>query len=201
MRRLLRLGSQRYELLDRYEPHPGERALRLLDPQVALELLRDLLQDPASAVALRDFIAEGVRGQGHQRLRDNEVLEHLAQRLVARRLWLVPHEPLLAPSSPQTAQDEARTAVPDLSKTQPQPVAPPRQVKQKTFIKFVVLDQRTGKPVPGVKLTVKLTDASVVQQETGADGMLEFNGIDPGSCDLQRITDQLALEVNKLTSG
>lgn len=56
----------------------------------------------------------------------------------------------------------------------------PVKQKQKTWIKYRVVDDVTHKPVTNVKLLVTLPDDSKVDAVTNGDGEVEFQGIDPG---------------------
>jgi hypothetical protein len=105
------------------------------------------------------------------------------------------------PLASAPAPEVPKPAVPDLSRPAPQPVTKPPPKKTKTFVKFCLLDDRTNKPVRDVPLQVTLPDGTRHRQRTDVNGIVEFSNIDPGSCKLERVDDQQALEVVGLKSG
>ena len=70
--------------------------------------------------------------------------------------------------------------------------APP---EQETWIKFRVVDHDTDAPIPGVRLRIREPGEREREYTTRADGMIEINEIDPGTCDILEMTEAEVLEV------
>jgi type VI secretion system secreted protein VgrG len=81
----------------------------------------------------------------------------------------------------------------------PQPPPPPPKkdepVKKTHWVKFQVLDADTEKPLAGVQLKIKLPNGTEGQYSTDSNGMISFDPVDPGTCDIQKMIDTDALEV------
>ncbi len=58
-----------------------------------------------------------------------------------------------------------------------------------------LLSDETGDPIRGVKLRIRLPNGQTAEYTTRPDGMIEVDGIDPGTCDIMKMTDDQALEV------
>src|SRR5262245_54139069 len=88
-------------------------------------------------------------------------------------------------------------SVPDEEK---QPAAGDEPVEEPTlqWIEFRVLDDDTDEPYGGVQLELKLTTGEVRQFTTDGAGRIRIDGIPAGSCDVQKMLDDLALEVVKV---
>jgi hypothetical protein len=83
-------------------------------------------------------------------------------------------------------------------KPAPPPTPPPKKdepPKKLHWVKFQVLDDETGKPLSGVVLKIKLPNGSIGQYSTDSSGMISFDPVDPGTCDIQKMIDSDALEV------
>jgi hypothetical protein len=102
-----------------------------------------------------------------------------------------PKEPSIADDS-KPGQKSAPPAMPGLppissaatKATIAAPPTPQAPKKKLSWIKFKVVDDKTGKPVSGATLKVKLPDKTVKEFTTNEEGMIEIDGIDPGSCDV-----------------
>jgi type VI secretion system secreted protein VgrG len=133
--------------------------------------------------------------------------------------------PVAGPASPAGAQDakQAKPTKPDLAdnakpglksspailpttpppntKPGPAPKPPPPTPKKEEppkklhFVKFQVLDDATGQPMSGVLLKLKLPNGTEGQYSTDSNGMITFDPVDPGTCDIQKMIDSDALEV------
>ena len=62
--------------------------------------------------------------------------------------------------------------------------AAPLAAREIASIKFKIVLDKSGDPIEGVKLKIRLPDGSEVERATRADGMIEINGIQPGTCDV-----------------
>jgi hypothetical protein len=60
---------------------------------------------------------------------------------------------------------------------------PPARPKVKTWIAFQLVDDE-GKPVPNTVYKVTLTDGSVVTGTLNEQGLVRFDEIDPGQCQI-----------------
>ncbi len=200
MKKVLKVGSNQYDILDSRELYDGE-PLQFGDRRTAAMLLRRFTHNPISNKVLRDFVARySSSASAYSRMGDGEVVERLAVMLVSKRVLIVPRAAIYTVSSPDT--EEPAPAKPTLATDAP--AARPRpedKKKKKTFIKFRVLDHRTGKPVPGVPLEIRMPDYGVLTWFTDSTGMVEIQGIDPGTCVLKKIKDSDALEVVKFEAG
>ncbi|MBW2458883.1 MAG: LysM peptidoglycan-binding domain-containing protein [Deltaproteobacteria bacterium] len=58
---------------------------------------------------------------------------------------------------------------------------PAPATKEDHFIEFRVVDDKTGKPCNDVKLAITLPDESEHERTTGADGVIDFPSVTPGS--------------------
>jgi hypothetical protein len=63
------------------------------------------------------------------------------------------------------------------------PWTPPARPKVKTWIAFRLVDD-AGKPVPDAAYTVTLPDGSVVTGALDEQGVVRFDEIDPGQCQI-----------------
>jgi len=203
MKRTIRLGYLEYEILDRDEPTPWEEVLRFQDRNEALRFLNKFRESPMSLGIFRHFITSGVL-QGYVGSMDaGQVMSHLAARLVSRRVRIVLKTSLKAPVAPPSDETTpAKPKIPDLDEKPPPVQKKPEKEKKKTWIKFKVVEDKTGLPVPNVRLHVKLTDQSVKEETTDEDGMVAFYDIDPGTCDLQKVKKaEDAIEILKIEAG
>ena len=63
------------------------------------------------------------------------------------------------------------------------------------FITFQVLDDDNSEPVPGVKLEIRLPDGSLETFTTDSEGIIHIPNLEPGTCSIERMIDDDALEV------
>ena len=199
MKKVLKVGFNEYEILDSRELYEGE-PLRFGDRRTAAQFLRRFQRTPMGSRIMRDFVERSGAMGAFSRMEDGVVVERLAVMLVSRRVVIVPRAAIYVVPSPDV--EEPAVVIPELATATP--LAQPRpedKKKKKTFIKFRVLDHRTGKPVEGVPLIIRLPDYGVVKWVTDASGMVEIFGIDPGTCVLRRVKDSDGLEVLKLEAG
>lgn len=199
MKKVLKVGFSEFDILDSRELYEGE-PLRFGDRRTAAQFLRTFQRNAFGLRVMRDFVERSGALGVLARLEDGQVTERLAALLVSRRVLVIPRAAMYVVASP--AGEEPDPAKPQLATTAPLPrQRPEEKKKKKTFIKFRVLDHRTGKPLEGIPLIIRLPDYGVVKWITDASGMVEIFGIDPGTCVLRRIKDSDGLEVLKLESG
>lgn len=75
------------------------------------------------------------------------------------------------------------------------PPPPPPKTKEKTWIEFKVVEDGTGKPVPGVRLRVTTPDGIENFYTTNANGLVRIEDLESGSCEVGEVLDNDALEV------
>jgi len=63
------------------------------------------------------------------------------------------------------------------------------------WIAFRVIDDATEKPQSGVQLKIKLPTGEVREFTTDGDGRIRIDGLQPGSCDIEKMLDDQAFEV------
>ena len=200
MKKVLTAGFNDYDILHSRELYEGE-PLRFGDRRTATQFLRRFQRNPLGVKTMRVFVERGGALGAFARLEDEQVVERLAALLVSRRVLVVPRAAIYVVPSPD-AEEPAPAPAPSLASEAPLARARPEdKKKKKTFIKFRVLDHRTGKPLEGIPLIIRLPDYAVVKEITDASGMVEIHGIDPGTCVLRKIKDSDGLEVIKLEAG
>jgi hypothetical protein len=80
------------------------------------------------------------------------------------------------------------------------PPAKPEKPAEKTspelsWVGFRVVDDETDQPVSGVALKVKLPNGEVRDFTTDGSGRIDVRDIQPGSCTIEKMIDDRALEV------
>jgi hypothetical protein len=76
--------------------------------------------------------------------------------------------------------------------SEPRPVAAP--VTETAWVEFIVIEDGTNRPIPGVKLTIKLPDGSEGEHTTNEDGAVAFDPVRPGMCVVSTDLVDLRLE-------
>jgi hypothetical protein len=179
VRRIVRSGSQEWLIASGPDAAAGEGP-DLRDRAHARTLFARLLRDPGNARTLRTVLADAAPGIADSRVSEAELADHLASHAAAGRLRLI---------APSRASNEFRTQndqPPDDPEPQPLPPAPPppRTMRRTTWVKFKVVDDATGEPVPGVRLRITTPDGIENFYTTNSAGMIELDGIDRGACDV-----------------
>jgi hypothetical protein len=111
-----------------------------------------------------------------------------AEKRVARFLR-PPLDPAYHLEIPQPASPGARKDV------APPPPPPPPKKQEKTWIEFKVVEDGTGKPVPGVRLRITTPDGIENFYTTNASGLVRIEGLEAGTCEVGEVLDNDALEV------
>lgn len=82
-----------------------------------------------------------------------------------------------------------------LEKRNQKPVPPePPKAPAEDWIKVQVVDDQTGKVVPGVQLDIKVPNGFVEPHETRRSGMVESLGLESGDCEISGSLDGLVLK-------
>lgn len=173
MRLLLHRPPSHLQILSRHEI----REFR--DVGAARDFLRPLLADPMNVAAARRALGAFVR--------DDQVLEQLAARVVAEGLQVVACGDSFAASlqgtvtvtAPPPAASQQTTPLQDeeAAKAQ-QEVAP--AAEEQHWIEIELTDDE-GQPVAGELYFVELPDGSSISGRTDGQGRARVDGVDPGT--------------------
>jgi len=172
LKRFLHKGLQNIEILKAQERNPEDNLKPFRDRLSALEYLRPFGRDSLSMMSIRRILAENSFNGEFARLSDHQILELLADRLASGqfRILELPFEmPVWSPVEPEVEEEAAEPAAAVTLET--------------AWIRFEVVHDVTGEPIPDVKLKIKMPDSTEKDSTTGNDGTIEFRGIDPGSCE------------------
>lgn len=156
------------------------------DAAAARAYLQRLGQDPPTMATLRRVLANagGVVPAGTT---DVQVIELLSQRLHQGQLYLLDHGERRALPGPAKAPVKKAKA------------ATPPAAKPKYWIKFKLVDDVTGAPLPNVRMQVRLPNNSLVNRTTNAQGLVFIEGLNAaGNCKVEAITDDASLAVTKV---
>lgn len=161
------------------------------DEREAYTYLRRLAASEENLTSLRYFLNDSGLALESRPLGDHALLQLLAARIASGQ-WLLVRES--EPERRFTAGGRKPNTKPD----QPPPPPPPEPAPtpaEKTWIKFEIVDDESGKPVPGVTLRVRLPDGQERSGTSNAAGLIEFTEIQPGACDILKMIDSHTLEV------
>jgi len=190
MSRLIGSNGEDYRIVAAHDRHADEPAVEFLDERDAFSFLRRMAEDEFNRAAIRRLAAEDGLVVDAYAVGDQRLLEYLAMDLISGRLRAV------RPGEWQRAST--------LGSRRPGEAAEPKQAEEeeapppsdeKTWIKFEIIDDETGKPVSGVTLKIKLPDGQSRHGKSDASGIIEFKDIDPGTCEIERMLDGETLEV------
>ena len=200
---------------------PGDVARPFSDVFSALSFLRGFIHDPFARASLREVATRSRWDAPLFACSDQEILRQLAWQLATGRLYLVPIErttdygPTGVPggrTTPGGSQADEPSTQPqgaDKPSTQPQGPGPsqgagqsegpetPAAVDPATphWIRFQIIDYDTETPVAGVDLHLKMPDGTVSTYTTDAQGLVHLIGVLAGTCDLEQMLNDEALEV------
>jgi hypothetical protein len=96
-------------------------------------------------------------------------------------------QPRIAYSGSGIGQTQWEIEEQQRSKARPEkrPEPPPRTpTVVKTWVEFQLIDEEDGEPVPNASYRVKLPDGSVRDGRLDSQGMVRFENIDPGQCEI-----------------
>ena len=180
-----------YSIIVAHRRKADEAAVLFDDERGAFVFLRRMAQDDVNRTAIRRFALDaGFVGEVHPRS-DYRLLKYLAAKIITGQLLIVrPGEREEDVTSDEPKHDQPAKADPPPAKEEPPPAK-----NEKTWIKFEIVDEDTGKPVCGVTLKVKLPDGQSRNATSNAAGLIEITNIPPGTCDIERMVDSDTLEV------
>jgi len=190
---MLRKGPWEWTILDSSEDVDPLSLRAFSGTGTALNFLWGFLDDPFNMSVLRDLVVTRHRRADISGLDDRRLIEMIAWELEGGRLRVTETFRLLA------VRGRAQAPVEEESGDAPFTPPPEPEEAEKTWIKFEVLDEESGQPVPGVTLAVKLPDGAITKATTDGSGVIEFRNIDPGTCSIESMTDSDALEVLSIT--
>jgi len=149
-------------------------------------LRRSALLDPLLMRQLRRTLMEGsLISVGS--MNDTQLLDALEQGIEAGRIDAELFTELLRsvpePSGGGSVPVAARDSAEEQEDEGPQDEVPVAQISE-AWIGFRVVHDMTDIPIPGVSLSVKLTDGSQKEYRTADNGEVFINAIDPGTCDV-----------------
>jgi len=172
MRLLLHRGPAHLQILSRSDV----REFR--DLGTARDFLRPLLGDPTNVAAARRALGVAVR--------DGDVLEQLAARVVAEGLQVVSCGEAFFSSLQTTVQVSAAPSdTPQTTPLQDEQAAKATQesepgAEETHWIEIELVDD-AGKPVVGELYFVELPDGSSISGRTDGEGRARVEGVDPGT--------------------
>jgi hypothetical protein len=161
MRKFLRRGSTRFEILDRHDT-----LLQFKDIASALELLNAFKKDPVQMEILRGVLAPRVTGIS--RMDDDAVIKRFAQLLVSGDIRIL-RSPIFGAGGGQVEEQEE------------QGQGGTQQGRTGGWIEINLRDME-GQPVPGKKYRIKLPDGVVEEGTLDEFGHAERYGIMEGTC-------------------
>ncbi len=187
---LLRQGRQVFQVVRAGDAADDVVWFRSVDD--ARGLVSRLANDESNLSVIRAAMRSESLGLDAHRLSDEQVTEQFSRQLVHGRLRL----------AAGATQSQQQASVVTTEKTAQEETPPPSQkpTRQKTWIKFKVIDDANGRPLSGVRLRVTHPDGEENYYTTVGSGLIEIRDIDPGdggefevTCDLKdaRLVDTL----------
>jgi hypothetical protein len=180
MRLFLQDGPGRLQILSR------SQVREFRDAGAARELLRPLLAQPGNLAAVRSALTSEHAAAAAPSWSEQELLEHLAGRLVSEGLLVVSCADSYLASLQGTSQAAAAAASPPPQTTplEDEQAAkeekPAQEPVEQHWIEIELLDD-AGKPVAGELYFVELPDGSSLSGRTDAQGRARVEGVDPGT--------------------
>ena len=162
---------------------PGEQPVKgdlvpLTDEYRARSFLEHFLFDSYDMMVLRDLYAERFGTGSVSQVSNRQIIDALARSVAAGELRVV-REPEFVPGGGRVERAEPE---------EPELAGPP-VTETKHWIKFKVVDDESGRPIPGVALHVREPRGLERDYTTRPDGMIEIDEIDPGTCDVKSELD------------
>jgi hypothetical protein len=164
MRKLLRSGPYKFEILDKQET-----ALKFNDLPSTQQFLNRFKDDPAALDILRGIIASRAKGLVPQE--PGEIIRQFSELIIRGEIQLLQSYQPLGGLTGEPAQQPPPGGTPG-----PTPV-------KKSWIEFYLVDSE-GKPVPGERYRIKLPDGTTEEKKLDAFGYAEYYGINPGKCEI-----------------
>lgn len=185
---LTALSGTTYRLIPAHVRKEDEQPLGFDNERDAFHFLIGMAQDEFNAAAIQSFAAEDIPVLNMYAAGELRVLEYIAANIVAGCFQVVRAGGYELPL--HTGGRAAEPSEPD----EPDQDEPPAAT-EKTWIKFMIIDDETEEPVSGVTLKVILPDGTSANKKSGPDGLIEFDNIDSGTCEIERMLDGDTLEV------
>ncbi len=161
--------------------------LRALDRDRSRSLLRSMMLDEQNAAGLRRVLREAAPGAATGPAFDGPVIDHAARLLETGQIALI--EPFEAPRKQHDLVPIVQqTAAPEETRA-----AAPRQ-KVKTWIKFKVVLDSSGQPVPSVRLRITKPDGIEDFYTTSGAGEIEIRDIERGTCEVRSELDGATID-------
>jgi hypothetical protein len=169
MRKTLCDGAAKFEILE------GKASiLKFADLNAALFFLRGLRSDREAFAVFREAMGQLVGDV--DRLNEDQVLDRYAVLLVSGRVRILRScQPAIGSAVGEALSSRKKEEEEGLSAQQ-------ARVPKKHWVEFRVVDDKTGDPIEGVQLTVRMPDGSTEIQTTDAGGYVEFVEILKGEC-------------------
>jgi hypothetical protein len=191
MRKVFSSLRETFEIFDAGEGVSGGQVLEFSDRYAAETFLRRFVRDPVATTVFRDMLPRGLAGSGLHRLSDQQVVEQLALSLAAGQVLVaaVPRPEAYWRAIEGERREEVVEAPPAAATRREEPRA------ERSWIKFRVVDDESGEPVAGVSLQVKLPTGEIRSCTTDSAGLAEVDDLPWGSCSIERVDSEEALEV------
>lgn len=171
MKRLLFIGSRRFEIDTTGERLGAPSAVRLLDRAAAIDLVRRIAAVAENRMTLRRLLGETALGVGLDRLSDESLAEQVATLLLSGRAVLAE-----GPTAPYLAAHDGEAI-----EAPPAPTSAREAKVALTWIEIQLIGE-DGQPIPGEKYRIDLPDGSVREGSLDSKGQARVDGIDPGNC-------------------
>jgi hypothetical protein len=179
-----------FRLIISHRRREDEEAIRFFDEREVFASLRRIIDDDLNRVELRRFAVEADLISDSRSVNDRRLLKLISSGIASGRLMAVrPGEWTRGTTSGESKEKKDDPPPP------PEPAPPPPPTTEKTWIKFEIIDNESGKPVSGVTLKVKLADGGSRSATSNAAGLIEITNIPPGTCEIERMIDSDTLEV------
>jgi hypothetical protein len=181
LRYRLRDGHREYIFLELHEPLPeGHEDLSTGRGWWMERHLHWLARDEHNLRTLRELASAHGLFQQQQGLWGTENIVRHAAMLVSSGLLRVARAPL-----------PERTVAPHFAETPEAEV--PVTSEEPRWLKLHVLDDATGAPVSGLKLRFQFSDRSEKQATTTSDGLIDLQGVPPGTATVSSVLDGATL--------
>ncbi len=164
MRKILRSGAYRFELLNR-----DESLLTFRNSESAITFLNRFKDRPEDEIFLRELYAARCRRDSSGDIDD--LIRQLAELLVRGEVKILRS---LDPRGGMGGEGQ-QPKPPGTGPPGPTPV-------KKSFIEVYLVDSE-GKPVAGEKYRIKLPDGNTDEGKLDSFGHAEYYGINPGTCE------------------
>ncbi|MBI1926572.1 hypothetical protein HYR99_20305 [Candidatus Poribacteria bacterium] len=178
MRRVLRSGFQKIEILRWHESHPADAVMEFRDTFFALNFLRRFMTDPLSMMVLRNALAEELFYTGISKLTDHDILQQIAWQIVRGNVKIVVREDEAPRVSLMGRSAQAAAEVAEMEEVE----APAPAAEEKTSWVEIELVDEEGNPVAGEKYRIELPDGSIKEGVLNSQGWARVGNIDPGTC-------------------